>query len=290
MEPCYLSGMADESDKLGRYPKVKVERGLVAYFDILGFTHIAADKDIARAAGLVIESLLEAQKRAEDELQPPEAVRRCFTENTRWVVFADSILILSPVLEQDPQPQVWYEFFVICAALLKLMFNAGLPLRGAISEGRFVLIDRCYVGEPIVESIGLASNTEWSGCVVSRKAAEKLQTVLSRDERYRSHMQQKSVVYQVPFKVPCAECGKPPRLVIKWFPFGPYERPAGRTAAIEERVRDRFQAHNKALSDREAKKLQNTIRFLQYVDTLYANTNEKRQIKRHACCSLTRPR
>lgn len=266
--------------------------GLVAYFDVLGFTHIAASDNIVQAAQLVTQNILQARQRIEEQVHSDPS-KSYFTAQTDWVIFADSILIHSSVPHDHAvfRPEsneallasgaCWYRFLAIYSELLKGMFNAGLPLRGAISQGRFLTMDRCFVGKPITDCIQLANATEWSGCVVSPTASETLRTILMSHEIYRSNTQQLLVEVEVPFKRACPWRGqtRQRQLAIKWFPVGSCERGACLDPGLEHRVRQSFQAHSKPVGKKEEPKVQNTARFLEYIDRLFVNLNEKRPLQ-----------
>jgi hypothetical protein len=180
------------------------ERGIIGFFDILGFKHIANDADIARSARLINETLLSIQSRVEKELQRSElVVSPMITEQLQWLVFSDSIVLWSEIHpEQDFEIYSWFRFLRVCAELMKYMFNAGLPLRGAVASGHFNVREHCFVGKPIVEAYEEANGAEWSGCHLTRSAIDRIKQLwVDPDVRdWRTMMEQVWVPYAIPHK------------------------------------------------------------------------------------------
>ena len=114
-----------------------IQSGLVAYFDILGFSQVVANEDIEKTARLLDENLLAVPALVEERLK---ITCYTYTPNLHWKIFADSILLWPSFSEEERNDAYhMYQFFLVCAELMQLLFNAGLPLRGAISEGKFFI-------------------------------------------------------------------------------------------------------------------------------------------------------
>jgi hypothetical protein len=112
-------------------------QGLVGYFDILGFSHIASDNELGRTVALI----------RNDFLTIPEEIQKSLANNfgprvpPDIILFADSILVWLDIPQAEARGlcrrHLWHYFLSACSSLMQKMFNRGLPLRGAISEGSF---------------------------------------------------------------------------------------------------------------------------------------------------------
>ena len=248
------------------------QKGLVAYFDILGFTAIAASTDIVGAAEFVERELLSIPSKIQDEVKRKRGPLD--RSDTHSVIFADSILIWYSVPEREfCEGLHWHYFFSICSRFMQRMFENGLPLRGAISAGEFFIKDHCFVGKPITDCHELAARTEWAGCTIVRGAQEELEKT---NPDWETILEQDCVPYRVPFKEDqLANAKTTPSLVLKWHHFGAWH-PNGPMPDIRENVHRSFKAHEKAFPENAALKARNTIAFLEFVSTLYVNSNAKK--------------
>jgi len=83
------------------------------------------------------------------------------------VSFSDSILLYT--VDTEPISAVW--FGLVCGALVTTMFWTGLPVRGAISAGEFLVRRNSqgffFAGFPIVEAYEFAGCLQLAGCVVA---------------------------------------------------------------------------------------------------------------------------
>jgi hypothetical protein len=118
-----------------------IQQGLVAYFDVLGFSAIASDEDIRKSANLIMEELSSIPSEIEKEKEQKFGASRPRTL-TQSLIFADSILLWHNIPKEEGaqgESYHWYYFLSICKVLVQRMFIKGLPVRGAISEGTFFI-------------------------------------------------------------------------------------------------------------------------------------------------------
>src|SRR5665213_75574 len=156
---------------------MKIRHGLVAFFDILGFRQFAAvqtDKKIIQKAQLIRENLLQIRSRL---AEPSQKISSQYLSNIECYTFADSILLSQEIPPAEPEWFYWLAFFHVCTGLMKFSFNKGFPLRGAISEGKFYVEERSFLGKPIIDCHELSSRTLWAGCVLVPAAQKKLEKI-----------------------------------------------------------------------------------------------------------------
>ena len=264
---------------------VEPDVGLIAFFDILGYKQIILNNDIHETAVLISDTLIHIPDNVIHNLcrdnSPTgdgsfETTQRILHEwaqildEVEWLIFSDSILIsLSLPPEMPPFHKLlrWVVFLQMCAVLLRRMFDAGFPLRGAISYGEFFVQQRCFAGKPIVAAYNVSSNVELSGCVLTEPAAELHDalhafTVERGYDNYRLMLEQLSVEYLVPMKHEETETMR----MLNWvhLPISPIPR-----IAMEARryVLTSFLTHNKYVTPEIYPKSNNTEMFIRYLKT-----------------------
>jgi|SRR5665213_1854845 len=251
---------------------MKIRHGLVAFFDILGFRQFAAvetDEEIIRKAQLTRENLLQIRNRL---AEPSQKISSHHLSGVECYTFADSILLAQEIPPDEPEWFYWLAFFHVCTGLMKFSFEKGFPLRGAVSEGKFYIEERSFLGKPIIDCHEQSSRTLWAGCIVVPTAQKKL------EEIWINIMEQVCVKYDVPIrnkgKSDCTES----LFALKWFHDDLWHAPLDAALGIPNAVQKSFESHGKRISDQNVHlKMKNTEIFLTFVDSLYANSNEKRK-------------
>jgi len=165
-----------------------IQNGLIGFFDILGYQaflennppETAADTVLAvlgKLTGLKDEMLLHMMKdlgvlQDRIEVEP------------QWLVFSDTVLLyldLNKVTEplgQEPESRGqkielhFYVFLLQCIALWKAMFAAGLPLRGAITQGNYLVKGPCFAGIPIVQAHQLGNDLNCAGVAIDQSVEQ----------------------------------------------------------------------------------------------------------------------
>jgi hypothetical protein len=64
----------------------------------------------------------------------------------------------------------WIYFLYVCAFLFRRVFDYGLPLRGAITKGRCLIVETVFAGKPILEAHQICSRLNLAGCVITDEA------------------------------------------------------------------------------------------------------------------------
>ena len=143
--------------------EVSANKGFVACFDVLGYRAIPPRIAFETWRGLVDE-LLKSQNQAREAGQFISVH-----------VFGDSIFVFAPL-------QFESVFTSFCRMAFWKAFDAGMPLRGAISGGEyfesFVLGRPVYAGIPLIEAHEFSAALEVSACVLTPSA---LRWLLSTD-------------------------------------------------------------------------------------------------------------
>ncbi|MEO6785131.1 MAG: hypothetical protein ABI318_03270 [Chthoniobacteraceae bacterium] len=254
------------------------QNGLAAYFDILGFTSIVASDDFDKAVRLVDQVVSVLPKMIDAEIARMRGGPSVYRNDTRSIVFADSILITHSIpAEELLEPFHWYSFLRVCSWLMSHMLTIGLPIRGAVSFGEFFVKDHCFAGKPIAECHNCSSKTEWAGCVL----VPSIQKIVEGFAPEWNILEQVCVPYGAPFKKERAEepaqIQDTPSLVLKWSHYHPLH-PDDKMPNIHESVLKSFRMHGKAgdkLSPDVQLKADETVKYLERVNSLFANSNRE---------------
>ncbi|MHA2249734.1 MAG: hypothetical protein ACXAD7_05200 [Candidatus Kariarchaeaceae archaeon] len=172
--------------------EVTPENGLVAFFDILGYSQMLLSNEVELTASLIVDVLAKVPDEVLSTMtkEDPSAIKnehlkskefidklwdKIIHKEISWLLFSDSILVSLPLTEMAPNDfqSMFYNgirvtaFLHVCAFLLRKMFDKGLPLRGAVSFGEFFIKDNYFAGKPIIESYQISESIELSGCVLT---------------------------------------------------------------------------------------------------------------------------
>lgn len=252
-----------------------VIKGLVAYFDILGFGQmidIKSDEDFKRIRMIIRRTLVNFTQIQNASIEKSRGA--LFHNTIESCSFADSILLWCKIAPTELEGYYWNIFFQLCGDLMNQYFNDGLPLRGAISHGKFYIEDHCFAGKPIKECYKWGKLTEWAGCVVVPEATEHLEKLWSDPKEYGTIMQQICLRYETPLKK--NRPGVNPLLVIKWSYYDLWHPPDDPFSRIPDAVLKSFTQYGKKIPPEAEPKRANTVQFLTYVAGLCANSNTSR--------------
>jgi hypothetical protein len=242
--------------------------GLVAVFDILGYQEFLDKNSVDYQVEVMAETL---------EKIPEETVNllnEMFGDSAgsplSTLVLSDSIIFTIPLIFKDSKKGLsyspddtasnfrsWNRMLLASLVFMRKMFDAGFPLRGAITLGHYFSEERWLVGKPLVKAYRETMRQEWSGCILSTDAAIGFEEICDSYGKGRRTLGSFVLKYDVPFK----DSVKEERYVCNWAAekskevFLPIEHP-------REYVLKSFVQHKKALSDKEKAKVDNTESFI----------------------------
>ncbi len=252
-------------------PSTGYNTGLVGFFDILGYQNFAANNDVQDGVQSVLEALEGmprfAQELAKRYLPKNDESVETILEQTKALVFSDTVLLTCPIVPNAPHKQRharWLIFILQSAILQRKMFHFGFPIRGAISYGGFIRKDSCFAGRAIIEAYQLASKVDAAATIFTDSAksamdAHYAETGTEQAVRFAGLC----VEYLTPLK---AEKGSESRR--RWtvnfarMTSGELE---SLTGDARELVAASFWKHNKDLPESAYAKLLNTELLLRYL-------------------------
>lgn len=183
--------MESEPDKLATVllRKPRQIRGLIAVFDVLGFksfcqhnTDQKVAEEVLTTIDMVPEGMVEHLSLTLGQGKNPEKARE-LVSNIIWLVFSDTVLVTLPQAE-DASPDLVVIFFLGCAIFNRLMFDRGLPIRGSVHLGDFLLGNRCVAGRVVVEALDQVHELEAACTVISNDTWAHIHDRFHNDKKW----------------------------------------------------------------------------------------------------------
>ena len=240
------------------------QNGLVGFFDILGYQAFLEANTPETAAEKVLDTLPKLDKGMPDKMLKlfrTEGVEHVagFVNKINWLVFSDTVLLtldLSEVTGPELQDLHWAVFLTQSCILWKSMFEFGLPLRGAITKGPYLVQKSCFAGRPIVEAYKLASDINCAGVVIDASVIEwsKAKTT--------NHLTPNALHFNYSFPSKTRGFVENAALNVTFWPQDNQQRWAG---DIRQLVHESFWAHSKSVGPGVPEKIENTERLLRFL-------------------------
>ncbi len=149
-------------------------KGLVGFFDILGYQSFLENNSASESALSVLDIINDTPKQAKANIEKAtkadpdfEGVSKALTH----LVFSDTIVFTLAYPENASADWVYLAriYLSVCSSwLTSAMFENGLPIRGVLHEGEFIIKEHCLAGKAIVEAYQLCSLLDFSGVVLSK--------------------------------------------------------------------------------------------------------------------------
>lgn len=247
--------------------EVSEKEGIVVYLDILGYQSFLENNESASATREVLRVLNGIGKIAETSFlkeyfdNDPEFYNKKISPYLRWLVFSDTILLTASIpkdAKAAKKATLWLAVLEHTAEVSRRLFDFGLPVRGAITYGKFMVDRACFAGRPIVEAHQVSSKIDLAACVFSDASKQELERVDSEVDFNGQLSQRVAIPYLVPFKDGTA------RKFLTINPFGASDR-CGIPSDISQAVATCFWKHDKDLSPCAYPKMKNTELFLRFL-------------------------
>lgn len=233
--------------------EVKENEGIIVILDVIGWQNFANPQFVDNYFQMINRlrtELLTICKRssAGNELKP----------NIRVVSMSDTIIVLI----NGERPYCDLNIFGHISKFITESLQAGIMFRGLINYGKYYTntLDNAFIGETYYETVKSAEKTEWAGVILTDNLSRRLLSKFSIEELKALHI----IRYEdIPFKeiTPMVE-----KLVLT--PF----RDMKIMVDSGERIFFDFKKRYGELMN-DGKKLENTIRFFDYLEKNFWNTN-----------------
>ena len=245
---------------------IKPEVGMVAFLDILGYTNFLQNNEPEEAAGTVLEYLLGAPKKANEQYESlfnenENSVKDTLKQHVahfKWLIFSDTILITNSYEHGDSEEQKrlrWKVFLATLILLYRNLFENGLPIRGGVGYGKFFVKDNCFVGRPIIAAYQLAHRLDLAAIAMDPSAIQEMSTLglFAKSDVWEAI----SVEYLAPTKQQASE-----KMRLLQVSFAAL--PRLRIPHIRQAVAESFWKHKKDLPPEVVEKLNNTELFFRF--------------------------
>jgi hypothetical protein len=245
--------------------KPRQVRGLVAIFDVLGFKSFCQHNTDQRVAEEVLTTIdlvpeLMVEYLYHTLVKPTNWDKdRSFFSEVIWLVFSDTILITLPQAEQV-RPDLVMLYFVSCAVFNRLMFDRGLPIRGSVHLGDFLLGNRCVAGRVIVEAFDQVHELEAACTVISNDAWAHLHDRFHNDGKWAPFL-----LGMLPRHSIRCKTGMRTLATLNWFNVSIGKTPD--PADLKKYVMDSFLAHGKQLNASAVEKARDTAELFEKFTT-----------------------
>ncbi len=142
--------------------------GFVGFFDILGYQNLLENSGENLAGPAIVLKHIKdnpakvLEKMSEIAAYAP-AQLNAIVSDLKTVVFSDTLLLTlrcdKNLLDTDVYAR-WIIFTHATALLQRKMFDNGLPIRGAIAFGEYLVDDALFAGRPIVDAYKAGKNVD----------------------------------------------------------------------------------------------------------------------------------
>lgn len=167
--------------------KSNVQHGFLGFFDILGYQNYLENTDPYSAANKVIKVLNNLKNEIPKELKKEytDSVNLSAIKKLNFLIFSDTILIS---LESKRGISINEKLeFMIRSGILNFasmllaehLFKYGLPFRGVINYGDYIIEDYCFAGNIIVDSYKLTNKLDVATVVCAEKYTDIINNTIS---------------------------------------------------------------------------------------------------------------
>jgi hypothetical protein len=228
--------------------------GLVAIFDVLGFKSFCQnnnDETVAFEVLTTIDMVPEGMTGMLTSALGNNSAAGEVASRLKWLVFSDTILVSLPNAESEAD-EIVSVFFAACSVFNRLMFDRGLPVRGAIEAGSFLLGNRCAAGRVIVEVLETIESLE-AACTVASDRAWAI--IYERSKKNKTF--EEFLLPMLSRRMVACKDGKREMPLLNWFAvrIGEGSNPSD----LEAYVKNAFLAHGKQLNKSGIQKMENTF-------------------------------
>jgi len=243
----------------------KVESGIIAFLDILGYANFLENNEPEEAAKVILNILLTAPDKMralnvkiynediEIKTHVEEQLKRF-----KWLIFSDSILVAFPYTRtatDDTKAHEWMYFLLFISTLYRHLFDNGLPIRGAVTFGNFFIKGQCFAGRTIINAYKMASTLDLAAIALDKQASDELLGLMKKSNMNTA------MECVTEYAIPLKDGTSPKRLVvIPSFPL----MPTLTVDDLRQVVAESFWKHKKDLTPSVMTKLNNTEMFFRY--------------------------
>ncbi|MBN2789477.1 MAG: hypothetical protein JXR69_04765 [Candidatus Delongbacteria bacterium] len=151
----------------------KVKNGLIGFFDILGYSSFLENNEAVIAVDIITDLLREIQTLKENAIKTFSIENTVYSEIVKrieYLIISDSIILSLVCKKREDEDNEYKDelkvFLLYSSFLMKKLFIKGLPLRGSIDYGEFVIVENTFVGKPIINSYKAGNKINLAACSI----------------------------------------------------------------------------------------------------------------------------
>lgn len=233
-------------------------KGLIGFFDILGYQNFLENNSATDSALEVLDIItgipVEVRNFTASVVESKRPEDKEYCDALTHLVFSDTIVFT--LVYPDNVGDDWkfnaQSFMSVSSSVLAAeMFKKGLPIRGVIHEGDFLVKETCLAGKGIVEAYQLCESLDFSGVVYTPSLRDGMELKSNNDGRF-------TFTYLAPQK----GGGEVKLLHANWLLFLGNEGLAQCSEDVEKYVLESFWAHQKDCSNKVDSKVRNTVKVI----------------------------
>jgi hypothetical protein len=246
--------------------KKVVEKGIVGFFDILGYQNFLKNNSIENCIDIIEKKILELPEEVKKDYlylytdTPDEYlnnIRSYFKTNLNTAFISDTIIFFFDfsVVEKDKIPAFLNQILFFLMIVTRLSFEKGFPMRGYVDYGEFYYnIENnksLIAGKTVINCYQQTNNLDFSGLVVSEDTCEFCKGF---DYFYLNNIFERKIIdkYLVDTKN-----GEEEKYVLNAF-LGIDK------ADLTQYIFDCFHKHNKEISNEVMEKIKNTEKIMRH--------------------------
>jgi len=154
-----------------------MKTGIIGFFDILGYRSFLHNSS-PECSEKIVDFMANLKDNSKDFMMKslsPDKIDKSkerFLDLVNILVFSDTILLYVEFDDgTDNQIPIKYNLMhMFVLYLWKSLFEFGLPLRGVIHKGEFMVKNECFAGKAIVEAYDLAQDLDLAVAAYSTEA------------------------------------------------------------------------------------------------------------------------
>ena len=259
----------ENSKKADQNNDIKVQQGIIGFFDILGYQSFLDSNPIKK-----VSPVLNALNFLDGEIRTfllksnhNEKLVESLVKRINWLIFSDTILLTCPFSVKDDDIKRIYRWTLISYAsisLIRYMFQFGLPVRGVINTGEFIVKGNCFAGKPIVQAYRLTQDLNLATCVFTENAFKEVSELCMKNKDNNQVAASFEKAFGVLYLVP-RKSGKKDKLFSLNFLETEKPKSIEWDDDLRQVVLNSFWKHNKDVSEEVQNKVTNTEQFLRFL-------------------------
>jgi hypothetical protein len=239
--------------------------GLIAFFDILGYQSFLENNLAAESTERVLQLINDIPPKTKSELselwlslfkEKDGVILKEVADALNLLIFSDTIVlsITYPTnVSREWKTEASGFLGAVAGKLCKNMFIEGLPVRGAIVEGEFIMKDFCLAGKAVVDAYKLCESLDFSGVVFGS-------SVYKENEKNLHTFDNEGSIFH---HLTSLKNGKEERMFhMNWLVLMNQDEQNFLKADVETFVLRSFWAHNKDCPRGVDEKIKNTVKLI----------------------------